>query len=656
MEHVTDLVMVLLVGLVGGMLARFARQPLILGYILAGVIVGPFVTDKGIVENLAEIGVALLLFSLGIEFSIKNLKPIRYIAGFGALIQVALTLLFGYFLGQWFGWTKIASFCLAISIISSSTAVILKSLVSSGHQGALSGRVMLGMSIVQDMMVIPLMIVMTSLTKSDQGILPVFQPIMYAIIFVAVMIFVGAKVMPLILKFIAAWNSQELFLLCVTSIALGIGFVSYKLGLSFSFGAFIAGLVLAGSDYGHKALSEMIPVRDVFSLMFFVSIGMLLQVEFIINHITTILLLVSIACIGRGIILSALSWSFGYRNVIPLAVFLGMIPISEIGFVVISTARSEKIIDDSVYLYILNSIVISMIIGPVISGFTTPIYKFIRKYSHRDQVTTINLPNTKLENHVIIAGGGYLARYIGKVLSSLGLPYVMIEPNHSLYLDAQKDELTCIFGEPRLESVLGAAGIDDAKLLLVTAKGFVEVIGIIQTAQSVNPKIKIISQLEGEEGLDIVRSLKIHEIVQPENEVGIEMLRQALLNMNISSQETQHYLDEVRENLYTPMDSDAKNQRLLARLRLTMGLLELDWAILPENSPYAGKSLATTNLRATTGISIVGVMRDKQFHSNPSADFVLRGGDHLAAMGTSEQMKNFLESMEEETVKEVENA
>lgn len=653
MENVTDLVVIIVAGLVGGMLARAFKQPLILGYILAGIIVGPNtggyqVLDNEIVGDLAEIGVALLLFSLGIEFSIKNLKPIRHIAGIGALIQVALTLGFGYLLGLFFGWSKLASFCLGISIVSSSTAVILKSLVSTGHQGSLSGRVMLGLSIVQDMTVIPLMIVMTSLTNSEGGLLPVFKPILIAVAFVGVMIFLGTTIMPWVLRKIASWNSQELFLLSVTSIALGIGYVSHILGLSFSFGAFIAGLVLAGSDYGHKALSEMIPVRDVFSLLFFVSIGMLIAPQTIMENLKTVVPLVVIACIGRGVILSGLSYSFGYRNVIPLAVFLGMIPISEIGFVVIQTARSANIINDNVYACILNSIVISMIIGPILSGFTGPIYGHLKKYSRKEMLRTINLPSTKLEGHVIIAGGGHLARYIGKVLNSLGLPYVVIEPNHALYLDGQKDGLVSIFGDPRLESVLHAAGISDAKLLIITSKSFVDIVGILQTARAQQPEIRIISQFEGEEGLEVLRKYDIYEVVRPENEVGIEMLRQALLSMNISSMETHHYLDEVRENLYTPMDSDDTNQRLLSRLRLTMGLMELDWAVLPEKSHFAGKSLAETNLRAETGISIVGVMRNKQFHSNPPAVFVLEAGDHLAVMGTSEQMKIFLETMDDD--------
>lgn len=645
---ITDLIWILLGGLIGGMIAKALKQPLIIGYIIAGVIVGPntggiTVVSDDMINILAEVGVALLLFSLGIEFSIRDLKPIGRIAGFGALIQVAVTLAFGFALGRWLGWAPLPSFCLAISIVSSSTAVILKSLTSTGHVSTLSGRVMLGMSIVQDLTVIPLMIVLMSLHNSGGGsVLEVMAPIGMAVLFVAIMVIVGSRVIPQILKFVAHWQSQELFLFTVVAISLGIGYVSYVFGLSLAFGAFVAGLVLAGSDYGNKALSEMIPLRDLFALVFFVSVGMMLQPEFIWQNIGTISLLVCVACIGRGLILGGLCWSFGYRNVIPMAAFLGMMPISEIGFIVVQQAIAPgepggkgPVIDNYVYSMILNMIVLSMIIGPFVSGFTAPLYKMFGKVFRKD-VTNIELKEVGLSGHVIIAGGRYLGRYIARVLRFLKLPHVVIEPNHRMFVKMQGENLNVLFGDPTQATILGAANIDKARLLLITTDAYADIVGITKTAQEIVPDLRIVVQYEGQDNLQALADLGIDEIVQPEYEVGLEMLRQALISQQVSTQETEHYLDEIRQMLYSPLESNQGDRRLLRRLRRTMGLLELEWILVSMGSDLIGRT--SSDIGST--ISIVGIMRDGTFIANPSVTERFEPGDCLAVVGTQEQIEN----------------
>ncbi len=645
---ITDLIYILLGGLVGGLIAKALKQPLILGYILVGVVVGP--NTGGIViesieqvTTLAEVGVALLLFSLGIEFSLRDLKPIGKIAGIGALVQVSLTLVLGFFLGKATGWNNVASFCLGISFVSSSTAVILKSLVTTGHSGSLSGRVMLGMSIVQDLTVIPLMIVLASIHTSEGGIvLGVAKPIGLAIVFVGIMVLVGSRVIPALLRFVAHWQSQELFIFTVIAISLGIGYFSYLFGLSLAFGAFVAGLVLAGSDYGNKALSEMIPLRDVFALVFFVSVGMLLEPLFIWQNIGTITLLVLVACIGRGLILSAMCWFFGYRTIFPLAAFLGLMPISEIGFIVISMAGIDyvgkgPVIDKAQYSMILNMIILSMLIGPFISVYTGPIYNvFGRIFSKfRKKVQTVVLEETGLNDHVVIGGGRYLARYIARVLHFLRLPYIVIEPNHQLFVKLQREKLRAIFGDPTQQSILAAAEISKARLLLITTDSYAEIYGITRTVRELRPDLRIIVQFEGQDNLQRLRSLGVSEIVQPEYEVGLEMLRQALNSQDVSTQETEHYLDATRQMLYSPLTSNQKaERRLLQRLRKTMGLLELEWI------PLADEALAKDKIVGDfqEEITIIGIMRDGVFHANPSPVEPLLVGDCLAVVGTATQI------------------
>src|SRR5690606_18410670 len=241
-------------------------------------------------ELLAEIGVALLLFALGIEFSLKELQPVRAVALIGTPIQMLLTIVLGLGIGQLLGWDLISSIWFGGMISLSSTMVILKTLMSLGLLGTLSSRVMIGMLVVQDLAVIPMMIILPQLRNIEAGLPILGLAVLRAAIFLGTMIFVGTRLIPLLLKQVARWNSRELFLITVTALGLGIGYATYLFGLSFAFGAFVAGMVLSESDYGHQALGDIIPLRDLFGMLFFVSVGMLLDPAYLMENLGTIAL------------------------------------------------------------------------------------------------------------------------------------------------------------------------------------------------------------------------------------------------------------------------------------------------------------------------------------------------------------------------------
>ncbi|MEG2075728.1 MAG: cation:proton antiporter, partial [Victivallaceae bacterium] len=268
----SDLMFVVLAGCIGGLIANFFRQPLIIGYILAGVVLGPFaginlVDDVKQIEYMADVGVALLLFTLGLEFPLKSIRPIQRIAIWGALLQVALTFVGVFGLGLLLDFPGTQSLWLATALVSSSTTVILKTLTNRKVATTLSGRVMLGMSIVQDLMVIPIMIIISNLDASsgaENTLFEVGKSVFRALTFVAVMIFIGSKIFKYLLEHVSRLESRELFLLSITALGLGVGYITHLFGLSFAFGAFVGGMVLSESDYSHKAVSELIPLRDIF--------------------------------------------------------------------------------------------------------------------------------------------------------------------------------------------------------------------------------------------------------------------------------------------------------------------------------------------------------------------------------------------------------
>lgn len=557
-----DIVLVILAGLAGGVVARMLRQPLILGYILAGVLVGPHtagatVTDIASVEKLADIGVGLLLFSLGLEFSKKDIRSISGIAIYGTLIQVVLTIGCGFLITHWIGWNVHASLWFGLTIASSSTAVIMKTLISRGNMNTLSGKLMMGMSIIQDMSLIPLMILFIQLgEKGGVTFSSLLTPVAYAVGFVIAMHFFGSWVAPRLLRWIARWNSRELFSLCVVAIGLGVGLASHLLGLSFAFGAFVAGLVLCDSDYGHRALSELVPLRDLFALLFFVSIGMLLDVQYLFQHFWTVLFLFVAGAGSRGLILSTIGWLFGYRRVVPIAMFFGMLAISEIAFVLIRQGLAEGALNKDQYSLILNTVVVSMVIGPVASGLTTPVYDFFKRHIQREgKIKNMSFAPDPLSQHVIVSGDVTNAvQDIGVVLRRLSLPYVIIEPNHKEYRQWKHANLNVIYGDPTSETILNSAGISRCRMLLLLTEDTIQRYTIMRLVQALYPSVQIVAWAEtveeGKQLQDKAQGKTPIDIIHPDFEVAFEVARQILLRLGMSAEEVQNYLVDVREELY----------------------------------------------------------------------------------------------------------
>src|SRR3954451_25212270 len=338
MELVSDLTLVLAAALAGGFVAHRFGQPLIVGYIVAGVFVGPFTGGLTVahvegIKQLAELGVALLLFSLGLEVSFRELAPVRMVALAGATIQLVLTIAFGALIAAALGWSWRPALWFGALIALSSTMVALKTLQAQGRIGTLSSRVMLGMLVVQDLAVVPLMIVLPEVSNPTGGLTPVAIATGRAFLLLGLTVLVATRVVPRLMAVVAQWNSRELFLLATTTVALGVGYAAYLFGLSLALGAFIAGLVINESEYAHQALSDVIPLRDIFGMLFFVSVGMLLDPAYALAHAGQIVAAVLLTFVGKSVILGAVARSFGYVHMAPWIVGLGLSQIGEFSFV-----------------------------------------------------------------------------------------------------------------------------------------------------------------------------------------------------------------------------------------------------------------------------------------------------------------------------------
>lgn len=652
------LIVVVIAGLIGGMIAKKLNQPLLLGYILAGVFVGlifkAILDDSGsaALDTLANIGVALLLFSMGLEFKKDDLIPIRTVAVWGTLSQVLFTFLAGagiawllnYFKPDWFH-SKLSIFIFATAFVSTSTAVVLKTLATRGQMGTLSSKVMIGMSIVQDLTVIPMFMVLSKLNEFSEGWYFAAKPLVFGASFMFLMMTIGAKYLPYILRWAAMANTKELFLLAVTALALGSGALADVMQVSFSFGAFLAGIALSESEYGKKAIGELMPVRDLFAMIFFVSIGMMLDCPFLMANIGIVLIVMLATSFSRTAFLAITTWFSGYRNVIPVAMLFGMFATSEIAFVVIQLGKDGGFFSPEVYSLILCAVVCSMLLGPLIDCLTSPVYALLKRTIWKNSFhNNIAVPPPDLAGHVIIAGGENIGRSIAKLMKGLNLPYILIEPVYSEYVKAVQKDVICLFGEPHQQVILESAGVTRARLLLAASAAFPDNYAVINKAKKLNPSLPVVSRSNNIEELEMLRKCEnVFEIVQPKFEAGLEMTRQALLRLNVSALDIQNYMDSVRFSHYKALNEGINGSALAESMRSFAGLVELSWVKLPDGCSVAERTIAESRIRSLTGVSIVCVMREdgSDIHTNPEPDFVLKKDDILALIGTQEQCRKF---------------
>ncbi len=636
-----DIIIIIVAALLGGLLAQKMRQPLLLGYILVGVAIGPFsggiISDPHEVEKLAEIGVALLLFALGLEFSLGDLKPVKYVALIGGSIQIVLTIGYGYLIGGWLGWEKGPSLWLGGLISLSSTMVILKTLMAQGMIGTLSSRVMVGILIVQDLAVVLLLILLPQLSDPAAGIPVVTFALLKSIIFLVVMLLLGTRLLPRILAIVARWNSRELFLLTIVAIGLGIGYATYLLDLSFAFGAFVAGMVLSESDYGHQALSDIIPLRDLFGLLFFTSVGMLLDPAFLLENLTGVLQLVLLVAIGKSLIMAGIVRSFGYGNVIPLAVGLGMFQIGEFSFVLGRVGIEGGFLNLEQYSYVLSATIISMLLTPLLSALTVPLYGLKQRYSKKELLQSINIPQEGLHGHIVIAGGGRVGRHVAHILAQLEVPFVLIDLGHRTLDDYQQSGYPVIYGDAAQPIVLDAANLAEARQLLITIPHITTTETIVHFVHQHHPDLQIIVRSVGAEQMEALYADGVYMVIRPELEGGLEIARQVLLNLNIPVPLIQKFTDAARQDHYQQLSDDQAGLDNIRLLQKARDSLELSWEELSEGSSLVGHSLRQLDIRQSTGASVVGVLREGNFIANPSADLVFQVGDMIASIGTPQQ-------------------
>ena len=462
-----------------------------------------------------------------------------------------------------------------------------------------------------------------------------------ALAFIIAMVLLGTRLLPQLMSHIAKLGSRELFLLAITAIGLGVGYATYIIGLSFAFGAFVAGMVLSESDYGHQALSDIVPLRDLFGLLFFTSVGMLLDPKFLFDHMRQVVFLVLAVSIGKGFIFATISRIFKYRNVIPLAVGLGLFQIGEFSFVLARVGLNTNSIDADTYSLMLTAAIVTMVLTPLISSQTARIYSLKKRWFRHEALESSNIPDAGFNRHVIIAGGGRVGFQIAQVLKRLSMPFVIIELDYRRFEQAREAGISAVYGDASQKIVLEAAGVKDAVLLILTIPGLAMARSIIVHSKKLNESIQIVARISGIDYSVLFKELGVAEVVLPEFEGSLEITRQALLRLQVPPAEVHRYTDRIRQELYAHLYNGGDDYRILFQLRGIEQQFDLQWVKIDPDSGISNRSIGQSEIRKQTGASVVAVVRNGKLTTNPDADFVLMPNVLVAVIGNDKHREAF---------------
>jgi monovalent cation:H+ antiporter-2, CPA2 family len=552
-----DLLIVLASAIAGGMLARWLRLPIILGYLAGGIAIGPFglgwVHDTATIDSLANIGVILLLFAIGLEFSLKELLKLGRVAILGGIAQIVLTAAVGYGLGQAIGISITGSIFFGFMIALSSTMVVLKLLMDRGEIDTTHGRILLGILLVQDISVVPMIVAIPAVGGEMGGLWATLGiAAAKAVGFIAGMLVVGYWVMPWFLKRVAGQRSRELFFLMIVVVCVAAAFGTMELGLSAAFGAFTAGLLLSQSGFSRQAFADILPLRDTFAAFFFVSLGMLADRQYIFNHVSIIVFVVVAVILVKFVICSGITRIFGYGHKTVLMVGTGLINVGEFSFIIAAMCLDKNIFSDNIYNLIIASAIITMLLTPFAMGFNSFLYRRLsqQKWFARQLTSDVDpggyVRALDISRHAIICGYGTIGRRIAEVLQKQKFTYLVIELDPTLVAGLRARGIPCIYGDASNPEILKHAALEKARVLICTIPDYSAEELTARNALKINPRLDIIARVHRDSDADLLKGVGVTELVLPFFEGSLEMIRHTLHRFGMGSTEIQYILNKLR--------------------------------------------------------------------------------------------------------------
>lgn len=647
---IINIVVALVVAFIGGVVARRIGLPTIVGYLLAGIAIGPFtpgfVGDTDTISQLAELGVIFLMFGVGLHFSLNDLWKVRSIAIPGALGQMTFATLLAFGLSQLWGWTPSAGIVLGLAISIASTVVLLRGLMDNGLLNTPHGQAAVGWLVLEDLATVLILVLMPTLAHINGPFdwQALALTLVKASAFVLLLFFVGKRLIPWILLRIAHTRSRELFILAILAITLGTALAAAELfGVSFALGAFVAGVVVSESPLSHQVGADVFPFREAFAVLFFVSIGMLVNPIYLFKNIHYVIFLTLLIVVGKTFITLMLGSIFPWQGRTALVVAAGLSQIGEFSFILGQSGVSLGILNQDQYSLILAGSLLSITVNPMMFRLITPAEKWLRKVPALWRLLDRHHPSPlpaekKVEGHVAIIGYGRVGRHISNLLGQMSIPHLVIDSDAERIDELNQRGIPNLYGDASNSEVLTHAGLERARALVVAGPDEAASGLVVAAARDIAPDLPIIARATTEAGIEHLAELGAQDVIHPELEGGLEIVRHTLLKLDFPLQEIIRYMDAVRHDHYDMQINTKDEHRFLHDLIHATKNIEVTWLTLLPGNPLIGQTLAEANLRARTGASIVAILRENEAMANPKSHTVFEANDRVGFIGDKEQI------------------
>lgn len=619
--------------------------PSIVGFLVTGVVAGPnglgLIGQTADVHHLAEIGVVCLLFTIGLEFSISHLMSIKKIAFVGGGLQVFGTILIVVAIGMLGGRQINQSVFFGLLLSLSSTAIVLKIQQQRLETEAPQGRISLGVLLFQDIIVVPFLLFTPMLAGQSSRIdLEVLTLLVKASLLISIVWVMAKWVVPYVFYKIADLNSRESFIIAVVLIVLGMATLSSVLGLSLALGAFLAGIIVAESEYNHRALGTALPFRDFFTSLFFVSIGMLLNIEFVMEHLPALIMLTFVVVLIKLTVTGAAVWGLGFPVRIAILTGLSLGQIGEFSFVLAQAGTAVNLVDPETYQYFVGVSVLTMSITPfLISGGET-ITSALMKLLPLRLVASRNLPERKtdkeLTNHMIIVGYGLNGRHLSLAAEFAKIPCIIVELNPETVRREKADDQPIFYGDASEVPVLEHAGIYNARILVIVISDPSATKRIIDTARRLNPGIHIIARTRFVSEIDPLHELGADEVIPEDYEASVEVLSRVLKNYLVPIDDIENLLEKIRSDSFRMLRQ--KDFPKTPYFGLQLAESEISSRRVHAGSEAENRSLLELDLRNRYGVNVIAVRRNGNLIENPVGQEVLQADDILILLGRPEKL------------------
>ncbi len=645
----------------GGIIARRIGLPTIVGYLLAGIVIGPFtpgfVGDVETIQQLAELGVIFLMFGVGLHFSLPQLWRVRKIAIPGALVQTALATLAGVALTQLWGWSLTASVVLGLSISVASTVVLLRGLMDNKLLNTAHGQAAVGWLVMEDILSVLILVFMPVLSPGEGG----FQwgtmavTLLKAAAFGVIMFFIGTRLIPWMLERVAHMHSRELFILVVLVITLGTAMEAAELfGVSLALGAFVAGAIISQSHLSHQVGADVFSFREAFSVLFFVSVGMLVNPVFLWQNLGQVAALSALVIAGKLLIVLIISVFFSQPTRTFVIIAVGLSQVGEFSFILGQAGLAANLLTSNQYSMILAVALISITVNPFMYRLIQPLEKLLNRIpvfrtKVQKQLSFASSTEKPLKDHVIIIGYDRVGKHMVDVLSSLNVPILVVEEDVDRISEIQARHIAVLFGDASNSEVLNQTNLACARVLVSTIPDETATAMIVTKARDLAPDLTIVARSATQDGVGELARLGANYTVQPELEGGLELLHHTLLELGFPLREVHEYAQAVRRDHYNLEVMSADEHRSLDEMLIAFEGIEISWVKVGEKSPIVGVTLADAGIRAQTGASVVALIRNGRLYPNPKSNTIFEIGDRLGLIGEDEQIKIVRQMIDPET-------